>query len=347
MSLIRTPWLLMPAALSHALAPKFLPPLSTIAEGAGLISPADLSWRSFRWRDLEFRNPVGIAGGVDKNGVLIKAFWKLGVGFIEVGTVTPRAQKPNQGKLIDRDDRNKALWNYLGFPNRGAGEIVMKLEALGSIKQTPVFVNIGKNRDTPNERAVQDYLLTLEAVAFHADGIVVNVSSPNTVGLRNLTSSQFLSTLLEKLTARVQFLRANLKKSLPLLLKLSPDLEDDDLAGIIRTSLSCGVDGFILTNTTTHRDTKLSFPSHGGVSGEPLKARSVELLQKTIELLGSSRKDKLVVSVGGILSPEEVLTRLDLGANLVQVYTALVYYGPFFFRDCARVFRSSRAEAMV
>lgn len=316
------PWFWLSAQKAHDLAPFALKALAAFRD------PTTYVWRPKKWRSLQFANPLGIAGGVDKDGALIEEWWTFGPGFLEIGTVTPEPQGPNPGKIMGRDLKAQALWNKMGFPGSGANTVRSHLDDLPNPKLTPVFVNIGKNRTTPNELAARDYAKCMSTLAGFADAFVINISSPNTSGLRELLQPTFFESFLrEVLIAR----KKTKTPHTPLLLKISPDLEDKDLVSVIETAHRLGIDGFIATNTTLHRETNSPFPQEGGVSGRPLADRSKTALKRIIEILGSHRGDTLIVSVGGVMSPDDVLERLDMGADLVQVYSALIFEGPQFF----------------
>lgn len=260
---------------------------------------------------------------MDKDGRCVEAWSKLGAGFVEVGTVTPEPQTANAGLIILRNISEKALWNKLGFPSEGAQKVLERLEKLPSPRTIPLFLNIGKNRTTPNETAHEDYIRLMNLFSKHADVFVLNISSPNTAGLRDLLKKENLSEFLNKVLKN---------KTTPVLLKLSPDLSLEDLTTVLETSLAHEIDGFIFTNTTTSRPTLSSFPTEGGVSGLPLKNISINVLKNALQILSSQRKDKLIISCGGIMNREDVVERLQLGADLVQVYSALIFEGPSFFR---------------
>lgn len=293
-------------------------------------------WRSLTFQNLEFDNPLGIAGGVDKNGEAIFAWNKLGCGFIELGTITPKPQSPNPGKILDRNIGHKALWNKMGFPNKGMEAIY---ENIVQAKEShpnlpPLFINLGKNRDTENQNASDDYVKVMEKMKSVADAYVVNISSPNTKGLRDLFSPNAFSQFLKPVVDCNQGEK-------PLLLKLSPDLEDEHLHTVLDLSYDLGVDGWILTNTTTFRPQGLPFPTDsGGMSGAPLAHLSERMLENALKHLGDRRNNKLIISAGGILTPEDVKRRLDLGADLIQVYSALVFDGPFFFKRVSDKFKN-------
>ncbi len=287
------------------------------------------------WRGIHFPNRLGIAGGVDKDARNVRAWWSLGAGFLEVGTITPQPQKGNTPPVVDRDLAREALWNRLGFPSQGVNRVKRRLEKLPRPRLTPVFANIGKNATTPLDKAFEDYVLLLQALRGTVDGFVVNISSPNTKGLRELLRperlTEFLSPILQSLP----------KVHDPVLLKLSPDMDDAELESVLEISLSLGIDGWILTNTSQSIRDDLNFPKEGGVSGRPLAARSREVLRKTIEVLGPRREGKLLISVGGIANSDDVSERLQMGADLVQVYSALIFEGPNFFRRVAKCQRQN------
>lgn len=317
-------WSLIPAKWAHDLSPFFLPIYAEIYKSKAS------TWKSLDWRGLHFRNPLGLAGGVDKNAESLQAWWKLGCGFVEVGTVTPYPQEPNPGKILDRDFKNDALWNKMGFPSLGAEKVLQNLSLYPAPRPTPVFVNIGKNRTTPNESALQDYQCLIDRFKSSADVFVVNISSPNTQGLRELQSPDQLQKLLSPLVAQAKEI------SKPLLLKLSPDMTSYLYQESILAAEHAGVSGFVLTNTTTERESTSKFPIEGGVSGRPLKIKAEKALSVAIETLGEKRAGLLIVSCGGILSAEDVAQRLHLGADLVEIYSALVLRGPNFFRKVAK-----------
>lgn len=324
------PWLVLPTRIGHKFSPLILKALGKLS------SRRTYTWKPFSWRGLEFTNPLGIAGGFDKNAELVQEIWSLGVGFIEVGTVTPNAQKKNPGKTVARNIREQALWNQLGFPSKGAEAVKKRLAVLKQPHFTPIFVNIGKNRDTPMERACDDYVKLIQTLSDVADAFVINISSPNTPHLRSLLSpdklKDFLSVIIEENKV------SSIGTPTPILLKLSPDMTVDELREILDISYDAGVDGWILTNTTISRENGSTFPSTGGVSGRPLSEKSKQLLKATIEYLGPRREDKLIVSVGGVMTSQDVFERLEMGADLVQVYSTLVFEGPFFFK---KVFQDS------
>lgn len=317
--MISKPWLWIPPQFSHDLSP-------WIMNVAGHLPARSIpTWDSFTWRGLHFPNRLGIAGGVDKDGLGIKGWWNFGAGFLEVGTITPKPQPGNAGVRVGRDVAHEAVWNRLGFPSQGADRLSERLSSLKQ-RRTPVFANIGKNAQTPLESAHHDYLFLIDRFAPLVDGFVVNISSPNTKGLRELLKpvrlKEFIAPLSEKFSA----------KATPWLLKISPDIEPQELESILQISSDAGCGGWVLTNTSQGLREGLSFPPEGGVSGKPLAEKSKALLRS----VGTAKQDRLVVSVGGVLTPEDVEERLALGADLVQVYAALIFSGPTFFRQVAR-----------
>ncbi|MBX7230541.1 MAG: quinone-dependent dihydroorotate dehydrogenase [Bdellovibrionales bacterium] len=317
------PWLWMPTSWSHKLSP-----LAINLYGR-MWDYQTLTWMPFSWRGLDFTNRLGIAGGVDKNATQIGGWWSLGAGFVEIGTVTPLAQAGNMGKRVDRDIPAQALWNRLGFPSLGVDYVAEKLANIYKPHFTPIFANIGKNQATPLELAHEDYTRCINKLHGLVDAFVINISSPNTKGLRNLLDEKYLENFLK-------FIKEKLPQGFatPLLLKLSPDMTIQELEVVLNVSLLQGIEGWILTNTSSSSNSRknLSFPEEGGVSGRPISEVSRGFLKSTMDILGDRRSGKLIVAVGGVLSEEDVFDRIDLGADLVQVYSSLVFNGPFFFR---------------
>lgn len=319
----RKPWLLVPAGLAHSMSPYLLPVVSRWGKES---SP---SYAPLRWSGQTFRHPLGLAGGVDKNGRNLVHWERLGASFLEVGTVTPRPQNPNPPPLLLRDKAQKALWNQLGFPNDGAEAIYHRIANSFQHCEKPLWINVGKNRDTTNEKALTDYMELFEKFSTLASSFVVNISSPNTQSLRDLQTGEFLKNLMESYRS-VEHLQDK-----PVLLKLSPDLETEQLKELLRTGEDLGVGGWILGNTTRSRRPGDGWPADkGGVSGKPLAALALKNLKTAVELLGTraAGRRSLLVSVGGVMNAQDVRERLALGADLIQVYTALVMEGPWFFR---------------
>lgn len=319
--MILKPWLWLPSQLAHDLAPKILPL-------AARLSSKPLPYRPTTWRGLTFSNPIGIAGGVDKSGATLLSWQKLGAGFLEVGTVTPVGQEKNPGKVMDRDCKQEILWNKMGFPNAGALYTLTYLQSIKPQIHAPLFINIGKNRTTKNEDASQDYIRCLDQLHTVADAFVINISSPNTQGLRELLKPAALLDFLRPITSH----RSRYCANTPLLLKLSPDMSQEEIQICIQVSAELDIDGWIITNTTLDRTQAPHFPQEGGVSGRVLAQRSREVLAQVMTVLGNHKKDRLVISVGGISGASDIKERLDMGADLVQVYSALVFQGPYFFK---------------
>ena len=273
---------------------------------------------------LRFPNPVGLAAGYDKDGLAWRGLATLGFGHIEIGTVTPRAQPGNPKPRIFRIPEEQAVINRMGFPGRGAEFVENRLSAVGGPPSAVVLgINIGKNKDTPNEEAARDYLFLLEKFSPLADYLAVNVSSPNTVGLRRLQARDYLEDLLKRLGA----LRATLPMSRPILVKLAPDLTETELDDALAAIMDAGMDGVIATNTTISRE-GLRSPlgaESGGLSGYPLTSRSREM----VNLIYRKTSGNLpIVGVGGIMNPDDAKAMLEAGATLIQIYTGLIYAGP-------------------
>jgi dihydroorotate dehydrogenase len=300
--------------------------------------------------ELTFKNPIGLAAGYDKDAVAIKGLSALGFGHVEVGAVTPQPQPGNPRPRIFRLLEDEAVINRMGFPSRGSEFVQKRLNpslrddpfdkfiglfrrskknARGITKNGKLIlgINLGKNKDTPNEEAVLDYLELLQCFAPYADYLAINVSSPNTVGLRQLQGRAALEELLTELHTQRQFEEKKLEKHLPLLVKLAPDLSENELEDAIDVILSTHMDGIIVTNTTLARDGLRSEQrgESGGLSGSPLRLRSEAILRHVVRRINGKIP---IVSVGGIMNPEDAKCRLELGATLIQIYTGLIYQGP-------------------
>lgn len=275
---------------------------------------------------LKFRNPVGLAAGFDKNGEYIEPLSNLGFGFIEVGTVTPRPQPGNDKPRMFRLPTDEALINRMGFNNKGVDVMAERLR-LVKAKHPDIIVggNIGKNKTTPNEQAINDYIICFDKLFDVVDYFVVNVSSPNTPGLRQLQEKQPLTDLLNTLQQR------NHKNgvSRPILLKIAPDLSDDQLDDIVEIVKDAGIAGVIATNTTIDRNMLKTVggakDESGGLSGKPLTRRSTEVVRYLSE---KSDKSFPIIGVGGIHSENDAIEKLEAGASLVQLYTGFIYEGP-------------------
>lgn len=269
---------------------------------------------------LKFPNPVGLAAGFDKNAVLFKQLSNFGFGFIEIGTLTPKSQVGNPKKRLFRLKDDEAIINRMGFNNCGVEDAVKRLK-----KNTNVLIggNIGKNKITPNEKAVNDYVYCFNALFNYVDYFVVNVSSPNTPNLRSLQEKRPLTRLLDKLNT----LNNEKSSPKPILLKIAPDLSDSQLDDIIEIVISTKIGGVIATNTTLSREGMQSKnkTEAGGLSGKPLNRRSTEVIRY---LTNKSNNAFPIIGVGGIHSPEDAIEKIKAGASLVQLYTGFVYEGP-------------------
>jgi dihydroorotate dehydrogenase len=282
-----------------------------------------------RW-GLRFRNPLGIAAGFDKNARMVPFLAALGFGFVEVGTVTLRAQPGNPRPRLFRDPPHRALINRLGFNNEGAASVARSLEALwkrsdaGSLP--PLLVNIGKNKDVELSQAVAAYRECYRIVAPLADGVVVNVSSPNTPGLRDLQRGESLREILEALLEERSRMTSSRPGSHPIIVKIAPDLNDEQLRDIAETCVALA-DGMTATNTTLARDGWGGPAEAGGLSGAPLFERSTSILKQLRSMIGN---DYPIIGVGGVFTADDVRAKVAAGADLVQAYTGFVYEGPAF-----------------
>jgi dihydroorotate dehydrogenase len=301
---------------------------------AGALPPAAaLLRRLFRAPDrpvdafgLRFENPVGLAAGYDKDGLGWRGLALLGFGHIEVGTVTPRPQPGNPRPRVFRLPADRALINRMGFPGRGAEFVARQLQH-SRPSGLVLGVNIGKNKDTALENAVQDYLPLVERFAPLADYLAINVSSPNTVGLRRLQARESLAALLQPLEVERRRQAAHLDRPVPLLVKLAPDLDDAELDDALDVITSTGLDGVIATNTTVSRPALRSLHAResGGLSGAPLHSLSLRLVG---EIVRRTQGRLPVIAAGGVMDAAGARRSLDAGACLVQVYTGLIYAGP-------------------
>jgi dihydroorotate dehydrogenase len=274
---------------------------------------------------LQFRNPIGLAAGFDKNGEMIDQAHALGFGFLEIGTVTPVVQEGNEKPRLFRLVKDEALINRLGFNNYGV--LAVKKNLLMGKKRIIIGGNIGKNKETPNEEAWRDYEICFEELYNVVDYFVVNVSSPNTPNLRQLQEKEPL----EKLLRHLQSLNSKKPARKPILLKIAPDLSNEQLDEIIDIILQIGIDGLVATNTTVSRD-NLQTNEHvvknigeGGLSGKPLNIRSTEIIRHIAE---RSKGTIPIIGVGGIASPADALEKIEAGATLLQLYTGFIYEGP-------------------
>ncbi|RAZ04490.1 quinone-dependent dihydroorotate dehydrogenase [Acinetobacter sp. SM1B] len=285
---------------------------------------------------IEFPNPIGLAAGLDKNGAYIDALASQGFGFIEIGTITPRPQPGNPEPRLFRLPKAKAIINRMGFNNEGVDKLIENVKA-AKFKGV-LGINIGKNADTPVEKAVDDYLICLEKVYNYASYITVNISSPNTKNLRSLQSGDALTELLETLKNRQLELAQENQHYVPLVLKVAPDLEAEDIAFIAQQLLQFKIDGLIVTNTTLSRegvDGLEHAEEAGGLSGAPVFEKSTACLKAFADVLQGQIP---LIGVGGILSGADAAAKKQAGASLVQVYSGLIYTGPTLVKDCVEAF---------
>jgi dihydroorotate dehydrogenase len=295
---------------------------------------------------ITFKNPVGLAAGYDKDAIAIRGLSALGFGHIEVGTVTPRPQPGNPKPRVFRLVEDEAVINRMGFPGKGMDYVAMSLRGAqrrsnlrlnGRLPRhqrtvarndTVIGVNLGKNKDTPLEESASDYISLMRTFAPLADYLTINISSPNTVGLRRLQGRDMLENLLSEISAAHR--TSHIAR--PILVKLAPDLTDEELEDTLGVILGAGMDGIIATNTTLAREGLRSKHREetGGLSGSPLRVQSEAMLEKIVKIVAGRVP---IVSVGGIMSPEDAKRRLDIGATLIQVYTGLIYRGPGLVKE--------------
>jgi dihydroorotate dehydrogenase len=312
--------------------------LSAYGRLPGRIRPLAGSPR--RLMGLEFPNPVGLAAGLDKDARAVEGLARLGFGFLEVGTVTPRPQPGNPRPRLFRLPAERALINRMGFNNQGAEVVVRRLEALrrrDRLGATLLGVNVGKNRDTPLEQAADDYRRCMEAVYPFADYLTLNLSSPNTPGLRTLQSEESLAPLLDRVQSAGSRLADRHGRRVPVLLKIAPDLAQADLEIIARAVVRFGVDGVIATNTTVTRPGLEASPAaaeSGGLSGAPLHPLALATVRRLRAGLDGAVP---IIGVGGIMDPAGGSAMLAQGADLLQIYTGFIYQGPALVRALARL----------
>ena len=283
---------------------------------------------------LQFPNPVGLAAGMDKNADYLDGLGALGFGFIEVGTVTPRPQPGNPKPRMFRLTDEQAIINRLGFNNKGVDYLVGKVK--NRRYQGILGINIGKNADTPLERANDDYLHCLEKVYPHADYVTVNISSPNTPGLRDLQHGTMLTELFTALKERQATLTDQHQRYNPIAVKIAPDMDDEQIAQFATAALAANIDAVIATNTTFSREGAENSVHHaetGGLSGAPLSTRAT----RTLDTLNAQLQGKIpTIGVGGIMDARTGLEKISAGASLIQVYTGFIYQGPQLVRSLSR-----------
>jgi len=294
---------------------------------------------------LKFPNRVGLAAGLDKNARCIDAFGAMGFGFAEVGTVTPKGQPGNPKPRMFRLPQKNALINRLGFNNEGLDTFLANVQRASFRKKArglPMLLglNIGKNAATPIEQATQDYLVALDGVYPHADYVTVNISSPNTKNLRALQSDEALDALLSAVAARRETLAAQHGRRVPIFVKIAPDLDADQVAVIAATLQRHAMDGVVATNTTISRDAVAGLPhatEAGGLSGAPVFEASNQVIRQLRAALGPAFP---IIGVGGILSADDAVRKIAAGADVVQIYTGLIYQGPALVRQAAEAIRA-------
>lgn len=287
---------------------------------------------------LTFPNAVGLAAGLDKNGDYIEALSALGFGFVEIGTVTPRPQPGNPKPRLFRIPQAEAIINRMGFNNLGVDHLLEQVK----IAQTDslIGINIGKNFDTPVEKAVDDYLIGLDKVYEHADYVTINISSPNTPGLRSLQFGDSLNALLEALKNEQFRLQSQHQRYVPMAVKVAPDLDNEEVEQLAKAFAQFEIDAIIATNTTMSRegvDGMVNGDEAGGLSGRPVFAKSTEIVR---QFKATLPEHVPIIAAGGIMSGEDALQKLDAGASLVQIYSGFIYHGPQLIRDIIKTIES-------
>ena len=299
-----------------------------------LLYRQQLPSRSVVCMGITFRNPVGLAAGLDKNGECIEAFDAMGFGFVEVGTVTPKPQPGNEKPRLFRLVEAEGIINRMGFNNQGVDNLVENVKKANF--NCILGINIGKNKDTPIENGAEDYLICMDKVYQYAGYIAVNISSPNTPGLRSLQYGKALDELLSDLKQKQSELATKHQKYIPLALKIAPDLSDDEVNQVCDSLLKNKIDGVIATNTTLDRSIVegMKYANEaGGLSGRPVQSRSTEV----VRLLHNKLKDQIpVIGVGGIDSYVAAKEKMMAGAQLIQVYSGFIYHGPKLVRDIVK-----------
>jgi dihydroorotate dehydrogenase len=321
--LLRPLLFLLPPEWAHGLASLFLGAWSRLFPQPRRVPGATPALQQSLW-GIQFPTPVGLAAGMDKGEVVAPAWFRLGFGWVEIGTITPRPQPGNPRPRLFRLIRFRALVNRMGFNNAGAEEVARRLAKLPP-QPGPLCINVGRNKETPNQRAADDYLEAFRLLAPQAQLAAINVSSPNTPGLRELQSE------LGALVAAVVRARDALPRRVPVLVKLSPDEPDERLVEMALAAQSAGADGIVATNTTLDRTAVAAHPGAaepGGLSGAPLRDRALHVCRLLYRNLRVP-----IVGVGGIFTAEDAYARIRAGASLVQIYTALIYQGPRAARD--------------
>ncbi|MAL48813.1 MULTISPECIES: quinone-dependent dihydroorotate dehydrogenase [unclassified Methylophaga] len=289
---------------------------------------------------LRFPNPVGLAAGLDKNADYLEALSVLGFGFIEVGTVTPRPQPGNAKPRLFRLPEAQAIINRMGFNNLGVDHLLEQVQAAQT--DAIIGINIGKNVDTPVDKALNDYLIGLEKSYPHADYITINISSPNTPGLRNLQFGEALDNLLSALKNRQAELAEEFQRYVPMAVKVAPDLTLEEVQQLSECFSRVGIDAVIATNTTLSREAVAGLAhadEAGGLSGKPVFAKSTEIVRQFRQALPA---DMPIIAAGGIMSAEDAMQKLEAGAQLIQIYSGLIYQGPKLIQDIVKTIQKRR-----
>jgi dihydroorotate dehydrogenase len=288
---------------------------------------------------INFPNVIGLAAGLDKNGDYIYALSKVGFGFVEIGTITPRAQPGNPAPRLFRLPDSQAIINRMGFNNQGVDYLINNVKNYRKQNHSDCVlgINIGKNFDTPVENALDDYLCCLNKVYNYADYITINISSPNTPGLRNLQFGQQLNDLLLGLKNQQKVLSKQYQKYVPLVVKIAPDMTDEEIKMVADSLLDTFIDGVIATNTTISRE-NLNNDQHqtetGGLSGKPLMQQATHV----VKILSETLQGKIpIIAAGGIFSADDARQKLAAGASLVQIYTGFIYQGPDLIHECSKI----------
>jgi dihydroorotate dehydrogenase len=323
----------LPAETAHDLSIKLLnSPASNFVSYKTIENPIKLF-------GVTFTNPVGLAAGFDKNGDAIKGLSKLGFGFIEIGTVTPKAQTGNPKPRLFRLPKNSAIINRMGFNNKGVDHLVANVKRNKS--NIIVGINIGKNKTTPNESAVDDYVHCFRKVHHYADYVTINISSPNTADLRQLQETDSLIKLLTALKTEQLKAEKKYEKYTPIVVKIAPDQDDQATENMAKTIKESGMDGIICTNTTVEKNNlKKEYHQHetGGLSGKPLLSRSNHIIKIVRTVVGA---DFPIIGVGGILTEADAMSKITAGANLVQIYTGFIYQGPQLVKSINNTLKSN------
>ena len=336
----------LPKSLLFSMDPEAAHDLTIGALARFQNTPLACLWGARRVEDpvevagLRFPNRIGMAAGLDKNGRVIDGLGAMGFGFVEVGTVTPKGQPGNPKPRMFRLPEANALINRLGFNNEGLDAFLANVRQARFRESGGILgLNIGKNAVTPIENAVDDYLICLEGVFPHADYVTVNISSPNTKNLRALQSDEALDALLGQLQERRQQLVTRHGRTVPMFVKIAPDLDEAQVAVVATTLQKNGIDGVIATNTTISREAVKGLPhaeETGGLSGAPVLEASNQVIRQLRAALGPRFP---IIGVGGVMSGADARAKRDAGADLVQIYTGLIYKGPQLVEDCARALK--------